>query len=326
MRAREVERTPRLLVAPRARLGRDERKRRRDAFVQVRNARRRAGRERELGGVAEVERVRAEDERAAARGRLDQVLSAERREAAAEERDVGERVPGRHLEHRVAEPDVDVGRVRGRLVVAPRAPARHRQARRDDHRRDRVEALRMARDDDEQGTRRGALAPRGEERLLLAFARRRGEDDAARERRAPRPAAREQVRIGREVVLQVADDAHVAHARVAQARRVGIGLRERGGEARECRPQQRIDARAAAPAARAQARVGEQHRHAAPGGGGEQVGPDLGLHQHAGGRRDAMQESIDGAGRVERQPELAVAVAEQCARRRRVRSRFRGSG
>ena len=78
MRAGERERgvgtTPTFLAARR----RDERDRSIDSGDDVGDADRSARGDRELGGVAEVERVRAEDERAAARRRLDQVLAAER--------------------------------------------------------------------------------------------------------------------------------------------------------------------------------------------------------------------------------------------------------
>jgi hypothetical protein len=146
---------------------------------------------------------------------------------------------------------------------------------------------------------------------FLRLARRRGENDTAREARAPHLSALEQARIGGEVVLEVADHAHVANTSLAQTCRVGVGLRERGCEARERRPKQGVDARAALPAALAQARVGEQHRHTVPGCDCEQVGPDLGLHQDAGGGRDSAQEPVDGARRIERKPELAVALAKQ---------------
>ena len=59
---------------------------------RCRDAERRAGGERELGGLGEVEGVRTHHHRAAAGRRLDQVLAAQRREAAAEQ---GRRRPAR---------------------------------------------------------------------------------------------------------------------------------------------------------------------------------------------------------------------------------------
>ena len=55
--------------------------------------------------------------------RLDQVLPAERKQAAADERDVGGRVVARHLAHRVAEHDFDVGG-HGRVAAAQARTAR----------------------------------------------------------------------------------------------------------------------------------------------------------------------------------------------------------
>ena len=164
-----------------------------DAGGHVGDAGRGAGGEGELGGVAEVEGVRAHDDRAAAGRRLDQVLAAERREAAAEQGDVGERVPGRHLEHRIAEPHVGIGGCGGTLVAGPGAAPRQREAGIGDQLGDGLEALRMARHDDQQRPRRGDAPPCREQHRLLAFARRRGDDDAAAEAGAPGPAAREQL-------------------------------------------------------------------------------------------------------------------------------------
>ena len=73
----------------------------------------------------------------------------------------------------------------------------------------------------------------------------------------------------------------------------------------------RVDAPAAAPAALAHARVGEQDRDAARRRDGEQVRPDLGFHQHADRRIGVAQEAAHRAGHVERQPELRVACAQQ---------------
>ncbi len=53
--------------------------------------------------LLEVKRVRPDDYRRSHRARLDQVLSAEIEQAAADKRDVGRRVVQRHLSHRIAE-------------------------------------------------------------------------------------------------------------------------------------------------------------------------------------------------------------------------------
>ena len=81
-----------------------------------------------------------------------------------------------------------------------------------------------------------------------------------RRRRAPSPARQARPRassagVGGDVVLEVADDADVANAGVAQPRGVGVGLRQRRGQALERRPQQaRRRARRGAGCARSCAR------------------------------------------------------------------------
>ena len=76
--------------------------------------------------------------------------------------------------------------------------------------------------------------PGGKQARFLAFTRDRHEHDrATRGRRLPAPAESDEARIGREIELQVAFDADLGHAGLAQPCRVGLGLRERGSEACE---------------------------------------------------------------------------------------------
>ena len=251
-------------AAPRRSSPSSQRQRRGDAFFQDRrDPQRRAGGERQLGGVGEVEGVRAHHHRAAAGRGLDQVLAAERREAAAEQGDIGERVLGRHLAHRVAEPDIGARRFGGR---------RSAQA----LRRDSVKpasAISAATASKRCGWRgtttssgrgSGTRAPGREQARLLALARDRREHHRTRDQRAfQRWPSVDQRRFGREVELEVADDADARRRR----RRAGARRRPRSGRRPPCkalerRAQQRIDARAAAPAALAQAGVGEHHRQA----------------------------------------------------------------
>ena len=82
------------------------------------------------------------------RDRLDQVLAAERQQAAADERDVGRRVVGEHLAHRIAEHDAR----RRRAPARRRCGARTATPRARSRRGDRVEALRMARHDDQSAS------------------------------------------------------------------------------------------------------------------------------------------------------------------------------
>ena len=204
-----------------------------DAFLHGRDPQRGAGGQRELGGLGEVEGVRTHHHRAAAGRRLDQVLAAERREAAAEQGDVGERVAGRHLAHRVAEPDVGRGRVRGRRVAQALRRDEAEAGLADQRRRRRRSAADGAARR-EQRPRRGHGAPGREQARFLAFARHRREHH----RRAPSVAFQRRPRsisagFGREVELEVAGDDDLARAGVAQPRGVGLGLGEGRGQALE---------------------------------------------------------------------------------------------
>ena len=112
--------------------------------VGVARLERRARLEREPRRLGEIEHARAEHHRRAGGERLDQVLPAERQEAAADHRHVARRVVERHLAHGVAEVDAGRSRPGTSVAAAPRiGPSR-----------DLVEALRMARNDDDREARR----------------------------------------------------------------------------------------------------------------------------------------------------------------------------
>ena len=133
----------------------------------IRDFDRGAGRQRLLGGVGEVEHVRTDERRPSQADRLDQVLPAERKQAAADERDVRGREVAGHFAHRVAEHDFDVG---GHGRVAAAAHERHRALAQEIG--DGRESLRMARDDDgERARRQAARGERIEDHRLLAVAR-----------------------------------------------------------------------------------------------------------------------------------------------------------
>jgi hypothetical protein len=57
--------------------------------------------------------------------------------------------------------------------------------------------------------------------------------------------------------------------------------------------------------------VGQHHRHAGSVGAVQQVGPDLGFHQHAHRRPVVLQEAAHRTRRVPGQPGLRVTVAQQ---------------
>jgi hypothetical protein len=126
----------------------------------------------------------------------------------------------------------------------------------------------------------------------------------------PAPAALEQAGLGREIELEVAGDHDVADAGVAQPRGVGLGLREarrRGSRTPAAAARRRAPRAAAALAERALASIDGTPRLAL----GEQVGPDLGLHQHAASGAKWSRKRRTAAGRVARQPGLAVAGSQQ---------------
>ena len=119
----------------------------------------------------------------------------------------------------------------------PGAAPRDLEAARARERRHLVEALRMARHDDEQHLGRRMRGERVEQQRLLALARAARDPHAARARRSARATRAPRSRIVRghlEVELHVAG--HRRRARAPSARealRVGLGLRRDAGEVRE---------------------------------------------------------------------------------------------
>ena len=132
---------PASLIAPRAaRSSAASAAASRIAAAGVGRLHRRARLEREARRLGEIEHVRPDDHRRAGGERLDQVLAAERRERAADHRDVAGGVIERHLAHRVAEMHAVAGAGQ-RLARCGANAAQLRHL---------VEALRMARHDDDQ--------------------------------------------------------------------------------------------------------------------------------------------------------------------------------
>jgi hypothetical protein len=159
---------------------------------------------------------------------LDQVLAAERQQAAGDERNVARAVVGEHLAERIAEHDA--GRRTDRRV---RAAARVRHPALVEQRGDRVEALRVARDDDDQRRRRQRIRAREriEQQRFLAIARRREhQHGSVRTEQGAQRSALMPLR-GRygDIELQVAGDDDVLRTQIAQAARIGFGLRGDSG-------------------------------------------------------------------------------------------------
>ncbi|MCY1229388.1 hypothetical protein D9M72_417520 [compost metagenome] len=118
-------------------------------------------------------------------------------------------------------------------------------------------------------------------------------------------------RVGRGVELEVAvDPGHLGTQR-HQPVRVGLGLRPDGGERRVRRPRQPAEPFGRGARFLVEPRIGQHQRNAALGAGGGHLGPDLGFHQHADARLEAVEKAGDGARRVPRLPDLRVAGLEQ---------------
>ena len=161
--------------------------------------------------------------------------------------------------------------------------------------------------------RRLCRLPGHEHRGLLALAGDRQHHHRPVQAGAPGASAREQGLVGLQVEFQVAADAHLGDAGLAQPVGVLGGLRQRQAQAAGRGRQQRLELLAAAQAARGEPRVGQDHRHAGLQRLVLDVGPDLGFHQHADRGPGAPQESPHRARRVEGQPALRVAVAQERA-------------
>ena len=152
---------------------------------------------------------------------------------------------------------------------------------------------------------------------FLALARARGEHDRAlADARAQGLSQGEHFGGRGDVELDVAGHRHPAGAELGEARGVGRGLRADRGERLHGQRGQRRQPRVAAGGAIGQARVGQHHRDTAAAAGGEQVGPQLGLHDHAEHRPEVTQEGVGEAADVIGQigAQHARLVREQRAR------------
>ena len=168
----------------------EQRGRFRHQRVRIGDAQRGARGDRLVGRLQEIERVRTDERRRAHGDWLDQVVTAQRQQAAADERDVGRGVVAAQFSQRIAEHDRDVGRHRT-VLAAPD----ERDAARAQQFGDRLEALRMPRHDDRQRAapatraarahraaappRRRASTPRATPAALRRSARRSSRPSAA---------------------------------------------------------------------------------------------------------------------------------------------------
>ncbi|MNN05190.1 hypothetical protein D3C81_1179430 [compost metagenome] len=250
-----------------------------------------------LGGLGKVEGVRAHQHRRADGAGLDQILSTERDQAAADIGDIRGGVVHRHLAHGVAEHDV--GRDRGvEGVHIQLAAALHAEAGTRGQRSYLVKPLRMARHQQQRGTRRAGPAREGvQDQGLLPFSRARGgQHVAGAERAAQGMAARDAGFRRLHVELEVAGHLHGLHAE----RAIALGIASRLGQHRReiviQRGRRAAEARCPPITARRQPGIDQEQRHAHPARDVDQVGPDLGLHD---------------------QPRLGPEVGQEAAHQRR---------
>jgi len=233
--------------------------------------------ERELGRFRKIEHVRADDHRRPHCQRLDQVLAAKGRERAADHGYVAGAVVERHLAHRVAE-EHTVGRLRPHIATATRlGPLR-----------DLVEAARMPRNDNEEGIDVGVR----EQHLLFALAGAGEQHHVAAELAPPFASGRHFGVVGRDIELEVAGHLDVARAEGAQACGVGGALRADRANCAKGRPRQSFPATIARGRGSREARIGEQNRHRIHRAAGDQVRPDLGLHEDREPRPEVFEEPL----------------------------------
>lgn len=293
---------------------------------RIPHLRARARRDRIGRRLREVEHVRPDQHRHADRARLDQVLAAERQQAAADERDVGGCIVRAQFAHRIAEQHRDVGRQRGggrpacgggRRVVRPFGAAHVAQPAPLDERRDFGEALRMTRHEDQQRARRLQRDECVEHERLFAVARARGHPHGPlADRRAPCAPARGELGRCRHVELQIAEHRDVARAERSQALRVGGALREHAREAAEHVARGGAEFRRAPERARRHPRVRQHERHVGAAAFVNERRPDLGLHHEPERRPPCAQEAPHGARQIVRQVAARHALAEDLLARR----------
>ncbi len=257
----------------------------------------------------EIEHVRPDECRPADGDRLDQVLPAQRQQAATDERDVGHRVVSRQFAHRIAEHHRDV--CRHRCVVAA-ADERHAAAR--EEFRHSGKALRVARHDDHHGFgRQRTGGERIENQRFLAFASRAGDPHRARVADAHLELAAE--RHGGlgdgDIELEIAGDDRRWRPEHGQPAGVVRRLRGNAGKCREHRPRERRDARVARRRSLRQPRVDEEERHVRSIRQRDDVRPQLGFQYQARTWLPVREESTYRERHIVRQPGLNDAIADQ---------------
>ena len=285
------------------------------ARVEIGHPPRRARRAGEFGRFSEVER-RGPHQHGTTAGRgLDQILAAQRRKAAAEQRGIGHAVIKGHLAERIAQPQALLARLGqcARRRAQPFAAPRNPQSRGLQRQRHRLEALRMARHHQPLHFERlGPEPAQGvNEQCLLAFAAAGQHHHRTRRTVAPLRALRQLRGIGQHIELEIAQHAVHRRRQCAQALRIGLGLGPDRGQRLVGRHGQRRQLQGLVQRLAVEPRIGQRQRHAARAADRGQVGPDFGFHQHADGGPELRNEALDGAARIPGLPDLQIAAAQQ---------------
>jgi len=240
----------------------------------------------------EVEHMRPHEHRQGQRRRLQRIVPTGRHQATTDEGNVGQGIQEQQLTHGVAQQHAGLRIDRrcrrtahgGELLAAQRM---HR-----------IEALGMARHQDQQGIAMHLqqLPMRLQNQRILAVMGTRGNPHRALFG-APLltqcPGSRQQLPVDLQVELDRTGDLHAlrARAQVTKALRLGFGLHGDQAHFRQHRPSQFGKAPVAACRTLGQSRVGQRHRNSAFGALVDVVGPQLGFHDDAQLRLHMVEKS-----------------------------------
>ena len=274
-----------------------------------------------IAGIGKVEGVRPDEHRRSHSTGLNQVLPAERLEAAADERHVAGGIVGEHFPHGIAQHELC-----GAIHVFITTPPHKFQPALFDERGDGIESLRMTGHDDREQSGHIHFADGIQQQFLLALARARRQkySAAGTESMAQRCAEFEHVSRWCDIEFHVAANGYVVCSECPQSLGIGRCLR---ANARQLREAQRGDVAkffVAAGGFRRQPRVHQPQRQSPSVTGRDQVGPDLGFHDEPLRRAEMIEKARHGKRRIVGQITAQDLVAEQRLTRRSPRRRHVG--
>jgi hypothetical protein len=120
-----------------------------------------------------------------------------------------------------------------------------------------------------------------------------------------------QPRIGVLMETEVWPEMSAACAERDQPVRIGLGLRPHRSQRRVSRPRKPAQALGRGQRVFVEARVGQHQRNTALGASGRHLGPDLGFHQHADARLEAVEKARHRLWRIPWLPDLEIAFFQQ---------------